>query len=204
MTRRNSSSARSATCGMSAGRFRARPILLAATLSTLALAACKPPAADEYVERVAAPDNRIGPGVPIDSPDTQGAVWAESDRDARIIYGRPGQSPWFALACEERGGIPIVHITRFIAADPEAQAMMALIGNGHRARLPVDAQWNGRVWLWEGYYAPDNPDLDVLTGPRQVEATVPGAGSVIFNPSQRPARLIDRCRRTMLMNLPPA
>ena len=38
------------------------------------------------------------------------------------------------------------------------------------------------------------PGLDALTGGRSVEATVPGAGSVILNASPLPGELIDRCR----------
>ncbi|MFZ1742290.1 MAG: hypothetical protein WAT93_05515 [Pontixanthobacter sp.] len=158
------------------------------------LSACKPPAADDYVERVAINDRREAPSAPAESPDTTGAIWADSEGPARLLYGIPGKQAIFALACERAGGSATIHITRFIAADPDAQALMALIGNGHMSRLPVDPKWNGKVWLWEGYYRADNPELDVLTGPRQVEVTIPAAGSVILNPSQRPAQLIDQCR----------
>ena len=34
----------------------------------------------------------------------------------------------------------------------------------------------------------------MLTGNREVEATVPGAGSVILNPSALPGELVERCR----------
>ena len=36
--------------------------------------------------------------------------------------------------------------------------------------------------------------MDVLTGTRQVEATVPGAGSVILNSSPLPGELVETCR----------
>lgn len=164
-------------------------------LSVIAVAACKPPAADEYVERIAIDDRREAPTIPVDTPDTEGAIWADSAQAGRMLYGKPGEPAIFALGCETVDGSKVIHITRFIAVDPHAKALMALIGNGHTARLPVDSTWNGKVWLWEGVYDPANADLDALTGPRKVEATVPGAGSVVLNPSPRPAQLIDRCRQ---------
>jgi hypothetical protein len=168
----------------------------------LVITACKPPATDDYVERVPLAEAQEGASVPIDSPDTANAVWVESDRSGRIIYGEPGSTPLMALACQEVDGARTIHITRFASADPQATALIALIGNGHMSRLPIGAAWNGRVWLWEGYYPASNLDLNVLAGPRRVEATIPGAGSIILNPSQRPAQLIAACRRENLANSP--
>lgn len=175
----------------------------------LTLTACQPPATDEYSARGSAADQNEGPSEPIASPDSTNAFWAESDSGDRIIYGQAGKAPYLAIACEtaatESSADPasetMIHITRFTPADAEAQALMALIGNGHMARLPVDAAFNGQVWLWEGKYPAASADLDVLTGPRQIELTIPGAGSVILNPSPKPAALIDRCRRLAAMAL---
>ena len=75
----------------------------------------------------------------------------------------------------------------------EAQERTSRIGNGHVVHLNVDATWNGRAWLWEGYAAADDPQLEVLAGPRRVEATIAGAGSLVLNPSQMPRRLIEAC-----------
>lgn len=168
-------------------------IIAATTL--LALAACKPPATDEMADRGAKPENLLAPTAPIDSPDTEGALWANSSQSGRILYGKPGQPPLVAVSCNRAGERRELQITRFVVADAEASALMAMIGNGHMARMPVEAEWNDRVWLWQGRYAADNPDLDVLSGPRQVELTIPGAGSVILNPSERPGQLLDQCRR---------
>lgn len=166
-----------------------------AAFGTAFLFSCKPPATDGYVERMPLGEARDAPSAPLASPDTEGAIWADSDRPLRLIYGRPGETPLFALACERDGDAARIRITRFVAADPKAKALLALIGNGHMERLPVDATWNGRVWLWEGVLEADHPSLEVLTGPRDVEATIPGAGSVVLNPSQRPMRLIEACRQ---------
>lgn len=162
----------------------------------IAVAACKPPATDDYVERIAINEQASGPSAPIDSPDTEGAVWGESDRAGRIIYGKPGDPPMLALACNiPADGAPTVTLTRFVSADPQAKALVAIIGNGHMARLPIDATWNGRVWLWEGTYPATSSDLGVFTGSRAIEVTIPGAGSVVVNPAQRPARLLEMCRQ---------
>jgi hypothetical protein len=166
-----------------------------AALALVAIAACRPPAADEYVERLQLDRARGERRELVTSPDIEGAIWAGSEGPDRIVYGKPGERPLFAIACEGEGTLRALHMTRFAATDPRAKALMALVGNGHIARLKVDAAWNGRAWLWEGRYAPANPQLDVLTGPRAVEATIPGAGTLTFNPSPRPGELIERCRR---------
>ena len=162
-------------------------------LALVALAACKPPATDDYVARVALDDARVHASEPLPSPDTEGALWADAGQGDRILYGKPGSAPLMALACEEGGDGKRIHITRFAAADPKAKAILALIGNGHVVRLNVDATWNGRAWLWEGYAAADDPALEVLTGPRRLEATIAGAGTVELNPSQRPRNLVEAC-----------
>ncbi|MXO90809.1 hypothetical protein [Pontixanthobacter aquaemixtae] len=164
--------------------------------SAIALSACKPAATDDYVDRAQRVEAGEFASAPIESPDTEGAVWVDSDRPDRLIYGKPGATPLFALACETVEGQRMVHLTRFAIADPQATALIALVGNGHAAHLPIKAEWNERVWLWEGYYFAQSPALEVLTGPRRVEATLPGAGSVILNASQRPAELIEACRQS--------
>ncbi|MBX7495308.1 hypothetical protein K3172_05505 [Qipengyuania sp. 6B39] len=165
-----------------------------ALVSTLALAACKPPASDDYAERTRLAPAVKAPSDPIDSPDVEGAVWAPTDNADRLLYGKPGERPLFALECIEQGGLPLVTYTRFAVADAHAKAVLALIGNGHVSRLKIDAAENGGAWRWEGTIEALDPKLDVLTGQREVEATVPGAGTLRFNPSARPGELVERCR----------
>ena len=71
---------------------------------------------------------------------------------------------------------------------------MAIIGNGHRERFPVEATNNGRAFLWEGTAPLSSEKLDVLTGQRGVELTIPGAGTLALNASERPRDLIETCR----------
>ena len=167
---------------------------IALLAAILALAACKPPASDEYVERSRIAGDLTGPSAPIDSPDTEGAIWAPSGKPDRLLYGKPGERPLLALECETSQGIPLIAYTRFVAADPHAKAILALIGNGHVARLKIDAVERDNAWLWHGAVEAEDPALDVLTGIREVEATVPGAGSVILNPSALPGELVELCR----------
>ena len=158
------------------------------------LSACKPPATDDYVARVGL-DKRDAPGAPIETPDTAGADWAPSREADRIIYGKPGEPALFSLACASERGAARVVFTRHAVADPGAEAVLALIGNGHVKRLWVDATKDGRRWLWRGSLPADSPELEALTGPNRIEATVPGAGSLILNASRAPGELISACRR---------
>ena len=165
-----------------------------AILALAALAACRPPASDGYVERIALDDARAGPQVLMTSPETDGAIWAPSAGGRRIVFGQPGRPPLLAIECAQGGAMLVV--TRYAPADPGAKGMMALIGNGHVERLKVDALALGgnRGWLWQGRFDPADTRLDALTGGRQFELTIPGAGTLKLSPSSLPRDLIDRCR----------
>lgn len=163
--------------------------------AALALASCKPPATDGYQERVDLAHAGQFASAPIVSPDTEDAIWARSGAPLRIVYGLPGAAPQVALECAGRGSVAALRLTRFAPADAEAKALAALIGNGHIARLPVAASWNGRAWIWQGEVAPLDPRLDVLTGTRSIELTIPGAGSVVIASDGQPAALIAQCRQ---------
>jgi len=165
-----------------------------ALLPLALLAGCKPPASDEYVERSRIVSRAQGPSEPIVSPDTTGAIWAASTRPNRLLYGKPGEPPLMALECIDQDTTPRLAYTRFAAADPRAKAILALIGNGNVARLMIDAVETKGKWIWQGLIDPHEPTLDALTGNREVEATVPGAGTVVLNPSALPGDLIERCR----------
>jgi len=170
---------------------RGSPLAAAVVLT---LAACKPPATDGYQERVDLAQAGRFASDPIVSPDTEGAVWAQSRTPRRIVYGLPGAVPQVALECVGSGVDAAIRLTRFAPADAEAKALAAVIGNGHIARLPVAADWNGQAWIWQGEVPVLDPRLEALTGTRSVELTIPGAGSVAINPDVQPARLIAQCR----------
>ena len=164
-----------------------------ALLTLIILSACKPPASEEYHGRgEQLTEGRTRPAEPMVSPDTEGAVWALG-QSGRLLYGKPGEAPLMALGCEDG---TLVY-TRFARADANAKAVLALIGNGHVERLWIDAEQDGAEenspWLWRGRLPADDPRLEVLTGRNRVEATIPGAGSLVLNASQRPGEFITRC-----------
>lgn len=170
---------------------------LLAALSLVALAACQPPAADDYLERGKVTEALPQASEPLPSPDTTDAVWAPSDNAERLLYGVPGETPLLAVQCERSGDAPRLAFTRYVRTDREAQAMMAVVGNFHALRLPVDSTYNGRAWLWQGSVEADNPDLEAMTGQRAFEATIPGAGSVELKPSALVRDLVNACRATV-------
>lgn len=165
------------------------------------LAACKPPAADNYLERVDLTETGRFASEGSPSPDTTGAGWAQSQTTGRIIYGQPGKTPLAALECTGKPGQAVLRLTRYAAADREAQAFAALVGNRMVARIPVDAVPSGRAWIWQGGLAADTPNLDALLDPVNVELTIPGAGTTVLNPSPMPGELLANCRER---NAPPA
>lgn len=178
--------------------LRIAPPLLLALAAAAAITACKPPASDDYLERVDLTEATGSARQPMTSPDTADAMWAEGKTAGRILFGNPGEVPFLALACETTPtGDQQIRFIRFAAADPQAKALFALVGNGHIARIPVDATWNGRAWLWEGTIPADDPDLEVLTGRHTITATLPGAGQLDLSSSPRPGLLIEECRTAL-------
>ncbi|WP_095012743.1 hypothetical protein [Tsuneonella mangrovi] len=174
---------------------RKSALAIAVIAGAVALAGCRPSATDHYVERVDLDGKAQGPHVLKAVPDVTGAVWAESKERGRLVYGQPGKAPLVALACTGKAADRSIELTRFAETDPDAKAMMALIGNGHVERFPIDTHDNGRGWLWQGAYPALDPALDVLTGSHKVELTIPGASTVVLNPSTMPGQLIEWCRR---------
>lgn len=161
-----------------------------------ALAACKPPASDADIARGEMPVTQAQfPSEPLPSPDVEGAIWAPSTKPLRILYGKAGLPPLMALACIGAPATkPRLLITRFAPADEGAGAFLALIGNSHVARVPVDAVKVDGAYIWQGSIALEDPHVEVFTGRREIGATLPGAGRVLLNPSDAPVRLIEECR----------
>ncbi len=167
------------------------PILL-----TCAVAACKPPPTDADLSRDMPQTAPTFASDPLPSPDTEGAIWAASPTsEGRIIYGIPGDPALLALECMAgQGELAALQITRLSPADENAGALLAMVGNGHIGRMEVDArEVNGQV-VWQGEEVAADILWESLAGPRQLTATVPGAGMVTLNPSPLPGLLIEACR----------
>lgn len=167
------------------------------------LSACKPPPSDDTATGHMFRDGPDAPPQPIDSPDSEAAFWANGSQgtggvETRIIYGQAGKAPLIALKClvddTVRPNEARIQITRLSPADTGAKAFFALVGNSHVARIPVDATEITGGHVWQGSILADDPDLAALTGPREITATLPGAGMVTLQPSERPAQLVNLCR----------
>ena len=134
---------------------------------------------------------------PLPSPDVEGAIWAGSATPGRVVYGVPGSPALMAMQCIEDSDDPdasSVVIARISPADEGAGALMALIGNGDIGRVEMDATETEQGIIWQGEFLASDTRLNALSGPREVTATLPGAGMVTLNPSQVPMRLLAECR----------
>ncbi|MDJ0642370.1 MAG: hypothetical protein QNJ15_06105 [Erythrobacter sp.] len=160
------------------------------------LAACKPPPTDADMGRDMPEAEPTFASEPLPSPDTEGAVWALANNDERLIYGIPGQPVLLALTCLRDTSEPALRITRLSPADEGAGAMLALIGNGAIGRMEVDATDVSGRSIWQGALPAADERWEPLNGPREITATVPGAGMVTLNPSPLPAQFLAACRES--------
>lgn len=167
-------------------------ILLATSL--LALAACSPPAADSYAARSEPSATLQDVLAPLLSPDVTGAQWVPSATPHRIVYGKPGEMPLLALACEQNGPQPYLRLTRFARAPEGGKAIFAVDGNGYIARWKADAAEIDGGYVWQSVVGLNEYKLNALLGLRSIEATIPGAGTVIINQNDLPRDLIETCR----------
>ena len=167
-------------------------IVLAATIA--ALSACKPPPTDADISSREVAQAQ-GPSAPIASPDTEGAIWSDSPiSEGRIIYGIPGEPPLLALGCNSSSVEPSIIITRYAPADEGAEAAAAFIGNGHVARIPMQATEIDGGSFWRSEVIASSESLEALSGPRDLAVTLPGGGRLVINASQRPGAFIQTCR----------
>lgn len=158
------------------------------------LAACKPPPSDAALEREMPEAEPSFASTPLPSPETEGAIWVPSETEARIIYGVPGEPALMALQCLlDDKSEPELQITRMARADKGARALLALVGNGAIGRIEMDATEIGSRIVWQGSIAPSDRNVEPLSGPRRVTATIPGAGLVELNPSPLPATFVEAC-----------
>lgn len=174
---------------------------LAPLTIALALAACSqsqgrqvmanPGPAAGYPARLALTAGAVSSGWAPAQPD--GGQWqAAADR---LVFGVPGQAPLLSLACEPGpAGTTRLRIERTTRAEAGAKALVALIGNGRIARLPLNALSDGEAGRWEGVVRARDARLDVLKGGNSIEATLPGGGTLKLPASLEPRRLLEACR----------
>ena len=168
------------------------PLLTLASL--LLLAACKGEQEPVQAQRFSLDAARHVPEAPIASPDTKDAAWSVT-RDAQAIdFARPGADPLLSLACDLRKTPAQLRIVRHVIARPGEKALLPVIGNGTISRFKVDATLAAGEWRWEGALPANDPSLDVFTGPRELEATLPGGGSLLIGGSRIPGEFVNWCR----------
>ena len=169
----------------------------------LALAACQPAEPDAAaVERIDL-DARQERAAPARAglPDAVGAGWELAADGKSLRFANPAGEPLLSLACIRPPDQPArIRLVQYASAPPGAEALFALVGNGMVARVPMDARLEDDRWLWEGSVPADAFKLDVLTGDREVIATMPGGGEIELTPSPLPQRLVTWCRQ---QGLPP-
>lgn len=167
-----------------------------ALATTMLLSACQPAAPDPgAVERIDL-DAKVEQ-LPVTGglPSAVGAHWALAPDNKSLRFANPAGEPLLSLACDlPPREAPRIRFVQHAAAPPGAKALFALVGNGMVARIDMDARREGDRWLWRGSLPADAFKLDVLTGDREVIATMPGGGEIALPPSPLPRQLITWCR----------
>lgn len=127
-------------------------------------------------------------------PDLEEASWTVSPDGQAIDFGLPDGAPLLTLDCRLKEEPPQVAILRHHPAEVDAKALFPVIGNGMTSRFPLDATLEADGRIWEGTFAADDPMLDVFTGPRPIEATLPGGGTLQIAGSRIPGEFLAWCR----------
>jgi len=160
----------------------------------LALTACQREPEPVQAQRFSLDAARHVPEAPIASPDTRNAAWSVTKDAQAIDFGRPGADPLLSLACDLRKTPAQLRIVRHVVARPSEKALLPVIGNGTISRFKVDATLAAGEWRWEGALPANDPSLDVFTGPRELEATLPGGGTLLIAGSRIPGEFVNWCR----------
>ena len=159
------------------------------------LAACGD-GADAPVEpqRISLDEARAKVAEPLPSPDTEGAAWTVTDNGQAIDFGQAGAEPFLTLACDLRAAPATLTIIRHVEARPGPKALFPVLGNGMVSRFKVDAALDEGEWRWEGEFQASDPQFDVFTGPLELQATLPGGGSLLIAGSRIPGEFVKWCR----------
>lgn len=170
----------------------ARLPLIVATL--LSLVACD--RAEEPVDpqRISLDAARGEAREPLASPDTDDARWTVAPDGQAVAFGNAGERPFLSLACRVKDDPPTIRVIRHAEARPGEKALFPVIGNGTISRFKVDAALGGGEWRWEGEFLAGDPQFDVFTGPLELEATLPGGGTLKIAGSRIPGEFVNWCR----------
>jgi len=161
---------------------------------SLVLAACGDSGESGQAQRISLDDASYTATEPLLSPDTKSAVWTVAENGRSIDFGVSGQLPFLTLACALRESPVQLRLIRHVTARPGEKALFPVIGNGTISRFKIDAVLADKEWRWEAALPASDPSLDVFTGPRELEATLPGGGSVLIPGSRIPGEFVEWCR----------
>ena len=145
-------------------------------------------------QRISLEDARAKVAEPLLSPDTKGAGWSVSADQRAIAFGRPGAAPFLTLACNLRQAPATLTIVRHVRTRPGQKALFPVIGNGKISRFKVDAALSEGEWRWEGVLPASDAQFDVFTGPGELQATLPGGGTLLIEGSRVPGEFVTWCR----------
>jgi hypothetical protein len=171
------------------------PVRAPVLVSLLLLAACNRPEAPVDGQRISLDDARGSIDQPLPSPDTVNASWKVATNGQSIDFGNPDELPYLTLSCHLTDKPPTIHIIRHVTTRPGEKALFPVIGNGMVSRFKVDATLVNGEWRWEGVVPAEDGSLEVFTGRRELEATLPGAGTLIIDGSAIPGEFVDWCRK---------
>ena len=171
----------------------ARLPLIVATL--LSLVACDPAEEPVDPQRISLDAARGEAREPLASPDTADARWTVAPNGQAVAFGNAGERPFLSLACRVKDDPPTIRVIRHAEARPGEKALFPVIGNGTISRFKADAALEDDEWRWQAVVPADDALLEVFTGAREIEATLPGAGSLIISGSRVPGEFIAWCRR---------
>jgi len=162
---------------------------------TLLLAACGEGGdAPVQAQRISLEDARAKVAEPLLSPDTEGAGWTVSADQQAIAFARPGAGPFLTLACDLRKAPATLTIVRHVPTRPGQKALFPVIGNGSISRFKVDAALSEGEWRWEGDLPASDSQFDVFAGTGELEATLPGGGTLLIEGSRIPGEFVTWCR----------
>ena len=175
------------------GRGMVRAAVIAIALLTLT--SCDSAQEPVDPQRVSLDQARGGVREPLPSPDTENARWTVAPNGQAVAFGNPGARPFLSLACRVKDDPPTIRVIRHAEARPGEKALFPVLGNGTISRFKADAALEDNEWRWQAIVPAEDPLLEVFTGGREIEATLPGAGSVIIAGSRVPGEFIAWCRR---------
>lgn len=165
-------------------------------LTLLTLAACSPSSDQQRV-----PDNAIRIALPtepapLEAPPLQpeGAVWSNL-ANGGVAFGLPGHPALLEVACTHAAdGTALIRYTRRTRAEAGAKALLAIEGNRHVARVPLDVVKAGDPGEWQGTMTARLETAGAIKGGADMTATLPGGGALKMPPYSGAGALLDSCR----------